>query len=164
MDGSGKPEVVPGSVVPNSFPSGGMGISSDGKVLGYILEIVDAATQRGQEKLALLDLGSSAPRLLNADSRVAQAAWHLLLMVKESLIRSTKTASIIFGSNRLTARPAIRSLILLPRRSIHFIGRRTEKHWESCAAIRSRMWCCCRKRSNRRSSSCNGRKSFLNYL
>ncbi|MGC2260517.1 MAG: protein kinase [Candidatus Sulfotelmatobacter sp.] len=71
MDGSGKPEVVSGSVVPNSFPSGGMGVSSDGKVLGYILEIVDAATQRGQEKLALLDLGSSAPRLLNADSRVA---------------------------------------------------------------------------------------------
>jgi Tol biopolymer transport system component len=71
LDGSGKPEAVPGSLVPNSFPSGGMGISSDGKVLGYILEIVDAATQRGQEKLALLDLGSSAPRLLNADSRVA---------------------------------------------------------------------------------------------
>lgn len=71
LDGSGKTEVVPGSVVPNSFPSGGMGISSDGKVLGYILEIVDAATQRGQEKLALLDVGSSSPRLLPADTRVA---------------------------------------------------------------------------------------------
>jgi serine/threonine protein kinase/Tol biopolymer transport system component len=71
LDGSGKSEVVPGSVVPNSFPSGGMGLSSDGKVLGYILEIVDAATQRGEEKLALLDLGSSSPRLLNADPRVA---------------------------------------------------------------------------------------------
>jgi eukaryotic-like serine/threonine-protein kinase len=73
LDGSGKAEPLPGSVVPNSFLSAsGHVLSGDGKTLAYILEIVDPATQNGEQKLALLDLGSSAPRLLKADARVAR--------------------------------------------------------------------------------------------
>ncbi|MFZ0773343.1 MAG: protein kinase [Candidatus Sulfotelmatobacter sp.] len=71
LDGSGKAELVPGSVVPSSFPSGGgIGVSADGRVLGYGVEVVDAETQRGKQKLVLLDLGSPAPRLLDADPRI----------------------------------------------------------------------------------------------
>jgi serine/threonine protein kinase len=73
LDGSGKAEVVPGSVVPNSFvASAGFGLSGDGKVLTYLVEVVDPATQNGKEKVALLDIGSSAPRLIDADPRVTR--------------------------------------------------------------------------------------------
>src|SRR5271154_3387384 len=70
LDGSGKAEAVPGGVVPNSFPSGGLGLSRDGRVLGYGVEVVDAETQHGKQKIALLDLGSQSPRLLDADPRI----------------------------------------------------------------------------------------------
>jgi eukaryotic-like serine/threonine-protein kinase len=70
LDGSGKTEPIAGSVVPNSFLSGGMALSADGKTLAYIVEIVDPETQNGHEKLALLDLGSSAPQLVDVDSRI----------------------------------------------------------------------------------------------
>jgi serine/threonine protein kinase/Tol biopolymer transport system component len=73
LDASGKAEPLPGSVVPNSFLSAsGHVLSGDGKTLAYLLEVVDPTTQNGQEKIALLDLGSSAPRLLIADPRVAR--------------------------------------------------------------------------------------------
>ena len=73
LDGSGKPGIVPGSVVPHSFVAGGgLGLSSDGKTLVYIVEVVDAATQRGKEQVALLDVGSPTPRLLDADPRIAR--------------------------------------------------------------------------------------------
>ena len=73
LDGSGKAEAIPGSVVPNSFvASAGFGLSGDGKVLAYLLEVVDPATQNGKEKVALLDIGSAAPRLLDADPRVTR--------------------------------------------------------------------------------------------
>jgi eukaryotic-like serine/threonine-protein kinase len=73
LDGSSKPEPVPGSVVPNSFLAGGITLSADGKTLAYVVEIVDAETQRGQEKVALLDLGSSAPRLVDVDPHITQS-------------------------------------------------------------------------------------------
>ena len=74
LDSSGKAEAVPGSVVPNSFvASAGFGLSSDGTVLAYLVEVVDPGTQNGKEKVALLDIGSSAPRLLDADPRVTRA-------------------------------------------------------------------------------------------
>ncbi len=74
LDGSGKAEPVPGSVVPNSFVAGGgVGLSGDGKVLTYLVEVVDPGTQNGVLKVALLDLGSAAPRLLDADPRVTRA-------------------------------------------------------------------------------------------
>ena len=73
LDGSGKAEPLPGSVVPNSFLAGsGHVLSADGKMLAYMVEVLDPATQNGEQKLALLDLGSSAPRLLKADARVAR--------------------------------------------------------------------------------------------
>ncbi|MGA9976781.1 MAG: protein kinase [Candidatus Sulfotelmatobacter sp.] len=74
LDSSGKAEAVPGSVVPNSFvASAGFGLSSDGTVLAYLVEVVDPGTQNGKEKVALLDIGSSASRLLDADPRVTRA-------------------------------------------------------------------------------------------
>jgi serine/threonine protein kinase/Tol biopolymer transport system component len=73
LDGSGKAEMVPGSVVPNSFVAGGgMGLSSDGKTLVYVVEVVDAATQRGKEQVVLLEVGSTAPRLFDADQRITR--------------------------------------------------------------------------------------------
>ena len=73
LDGSGKAESVPGSVVPNSFlASGGFGLSGDGKVLAYLVEVVDPVTQNGKEKVALLDIGSASPRLIDADPRVTR--------------------------------------------------------------------------------------------
>jgi eukaryotic-like serine/threonine-protein kinase len=73
LDGSGKAEAVPGSMVPNSFmASGGFGLSGDGKVLAYLVEVVDLVTQNGKEKVALLDIGSAAPRLTDADPRVTR--------------------------------------------------------------------------------------------
>jgi Tol biopolymer transport system component len=73
LDGSGKAETVPGSVVPNSFVAGGgLGLSGDGKVLAYLVEVVDPVTQNGKQKLALLDFGAAAPRLVDADPRVTR--------------------------------------------------------------------------------------------
>ncbi len=73
LDGSGKAEVVPGSIVPDSFvASAGFGLSGDGKGLAYLVEVVDPATQKGKEKVALLDIGSAAPRLLDAEPRVTR--------------------------------------------------------------------------------------------
>jgi eukaryotic-like serine/threonine-protein kinase len=77
LDGSGKSELLPGSVVPNSFPSGGgIAVSSDGKVLTYAIEVVDAETQRGQQKIALLEAGAPAPRLLDANPRITTGGLH----------------------------------------------------------------------------------------
>lgn len=71
LDGSREAETVAASLVPDSFILGsGMAFSADGKTLAYLVEVVDAATQRGREKLALLDLGSSAPRLMDVDQRI----------------------------------------------------------------------------------------------
>jgi hypothetical protein len=73
LDGSGKAEIVPGSVVPNSFVAGGgLGLSGDGKVLAYLVEVVDPGTQNGKEKVALLEVGSPEPRLIDADPRVTR--------------------------------------------------------------------------------------------
>jgi eukaryotic-like serine/threonine-protein kinase len=72
LDGSGKSEVVAASDVPNSFRSGGITLSADGKTLAYVLDMVNPQTQLPSETIALLDLGSSAPpRLLKADPRIS---------------------------------------------------------------------------------------------
>jgi serine/threonine protein kinase len=76
LDGASKPEPVPGSVVPNSFLAGGMTLSADGKMLAYVVEVVDAETQNGQEKVALLDIGSSAPRLVDVDPHISSGGLH----------------------------------------------------------------------------------------
>ena len=69
-----KSEPVPGSEVPNSFLVGGIvELSPDGRTLAYVVEVVNANTQNGQEKLVLLDLSSSSVRLLDTDSRITSA-------------------------------------------------------------------------------------------
>jgi eukaryotic-like serine/threonine-protein kinase len=72
LDGASKPEPVEASAVPNSFLVGSMAFSADGKTLIYLLEVVNGTTtQAGQEKLALLDIGSSAPRLVDVDQHIS---------------------------------------------------------------------------------------------
>jgi eukaryotic-like serine/threonine-protein kinase len=74
LDGSGKAESITAAVVPHSFLSGGIALSSDGKTLAYILEIVNPETQNGKENLALFDLDSaSAPRLLEVDPHITRS-------------------------------------------------------------------------------------------
>ncbi len=70
-DGSAKPEAIAASFVPNSFLIGNIALSPDGKTLAYLVEVVSAQAQAGQEKLALFDLGADAPRLLEVDPHIA---------------------------------------------------------------------------------------------
>ena len=74
LDGSGKGEIVPGSAVPNSFVSGDqIGLSPDGKLLAYLISVVDAETKNYVNKIALLDLSAAvSPHLISVDPRVAQ--------------------------------------------------------------------------------------------
>ncbi len=73
LDGSGKPETIPGSAVPHTFQAGrGMGISPDGKILAYMVKYVNAETENGTIKIALLDLSTlSTPRLLDANLNIS---------------------------------------------------------------------------------------------
>jgi eukaryotic-like serine/threonine-protein kinase len=71
LDGSGKPETVPGSVVPNTFQTGrGMGISPDGKTLAYMVKYSNLEV--GSIRIALLDLTTlKNPRLLDANPHIS---------------------------------------------------------------------------------------------
>jgi serine/threonine protein kinase len=73
LDGSGKPEPIPGTAVSHGFQAGrGMGISPDGKTLAYLIEVLNPDGQTGTAKVALLDLATlTSPRLLNADPRIS---------------------------------------------------------------------------------------------
>ena len=73
LDGSGKPEPIPGTAVSHGFLAGrGMGISPDGKTLAYLIEELNPDGQSGIAKVALLDLATlTSPRLLNADPRIS---------------------------------------------------------------------------------------------
>jgi hypothetical protein len=73
LDGSGKPEPIPGSGVPGTFLAGrGMGISPDGKTLAYVVEFVNLESQNGTIKIALLDLAKlSSPRMLDASPQIS---------------------------------------------------------------------------------------------
>jgi eukaryotic-like serine/threonine-protein kinase len=66
----GKPEIVPGSVVLDPIFGG---ISPDGKLLAYLLKIVNPETRAYEQKVAVVDIASAAPshRLLNTDPRVS---------------------------------------------------------------------------------------------
>jgi Tol biopolymer transport system component len=75
LDGTGKPEIVPGSgdiqPTPGEFTPG---ISPDGKVLAYVTDSLDPTTGDIMEKIALLDLDSgTAPRLQNAHQNISTA-------------------------------------------------------------------------------------------
>jgi eukaryotic-like serine/threonine-protein kinase len=74
LDGSGKPEPIPGSIVPGAFLTGrGIGVSPDEKTLAYGVEFVRAEKPAGTVKIALLDTATLAsPRLLEADPRISK--------------------------------------------------------------------------------------------
>jgi len=73
LDGSGKPEPIPGTAVSHGFQAGrGMGVSPDGKTPAYLIEALNPDGQSGIPKVALLDLASlTSPRLLNTDPRIS---------------------------------------------------------------------------------------------
>ena len=79
LDGSSKPERLPGALTTQGFLSGGIAISPDGKVLAYVADISDAEAQVSHQKLALLELGSSAPRMVGIDPRVTGAGLDFTL-------------------------------------------------------------------------------------
>jgi len=69
----GKPQVVPGSMIPNAFLSfRNFAISSNGNQLAYGLTWTDPATNTNSQRIALLDLGTSrAPQLLDANPHIS---------------------------------------------------------------------------------------------
>jgi len=75
VDGSGKPELFPGSAVPRTFPTGtGLSPSPDGKVLAYVLATMPTPEDPyPQYKVALLEPSSkpAPPRLIDADERIS---------------------------------------------------------------------------------------------
>jgi eukaryotic-like serine/threonine-protein kinase len=75
MDGSGKPELFPGSAVSRTFPTGtGLSPSPDGKALAYVLATMPTPEDPyPQYKVALLEPSSkpAAPRLIDADERIS---------------------------------------------------------------------------------------------
>jgi serine/threonine protein kinase len=72
----GKPELVPGSIVPDTTGTGGFGLSPDGRQVAYgITMAASAGGAAGEQKIALLDLGQEGtpPHLMNADPRTSGA-------------------------------------------------------------------------------------------
>jgi WD40 repeat protein len=74
LDGTGKPEPIPGSSVPGAFLAGrGIGISPDGKTLAYVVGIVESSSVTTMQKIVLLDVATlHSPRLLDADPRISK--------------------------------------------------------------------------------------------
>ncbi len=80
VDGSGKPEPIPGSSVPGAFLAGrGIGISPDGKTLAYVIGIVTSSDTAPEsdtgpwQKIALLSTATlSSPRFLPANPRISK--------------------------------------------------------------------------------------------
>ncbi len=78
LDGSGKGEVVPGSVLPQTFLAGMRpALSPDGKLLAFVVGTqLNPEVMKPEDKIALVSLDSAAvPRLLNADPRIAGGAF-----------------------------------------------------------------------------------------
>ncbi|MGA7566365.1 MAG: protein kinase [Terriglobales bacterium] len=67
-----KAEPIAASAIPHAFQTGrGMDISPDGKTLAYLVEFVNLNTQSGSEKIALLDLATLQPRVIDVNQHVA---------------------------------------------------------------------------------------------
>ena len=75
LEGTGKAELVPGSLVPRTVPAGtALNISSDGKTLAYVLATVPTPEDPyPQYKLTLLDISATgpAPQLFDTDERIS---------------------------------------------------------------------------------------------
>jgi len=77
LDGSGKPEPIPGSGVENAFLAGrGIGVSPDGKTLVYVVALINSAGPTSADKIALLDVTNpgSPPRMFDSNPRIAAGA------------------------------------------------------------------------------------------
>jgi len=74
LDGSGKPEPIPGSSVERAFLAGrGIGISPDGKTLAYVVALTNVAGPTSADKIALLDLATlRSPRMFDANPRISK--------------------------------------------------------------------------------------------
>jgi serine/threonine protein kinase len=74
LDGSGKPEPIPGSAVEGSFLAGrGIGISPDGKTLAYVVALTNTQGPTSADKIALLDLTTlRSPRMFDANPRISK--------------------------------------------------------------------------------------------
>ena len=74
LDGSGKPEPIPGSSVEGAFLAGrGIGISPDGKTLAYVVALTNTAGSTSADKIALLDLATlRSPRMFDANPRISK--------------------------------------------------------------------------------------------
>ena len=77
LDGSGKPEAVPGTIIPNALAGAGV-VSPDGKTLARLVQLLNQETQEYQSKIALLNLESpTAPRMLDVSGHVggSEIGW-----------------------------------------------------------------------------------------
>jgi serine/threonine protein kinase len=78
LDGSGKPEMFPGSAVPRTLPAGtALSLSPDGKFLTYVLATMPTPEDPyPQYKVALLESSSkpSPPQLIEADERISSGS------------------------------------------------------------------------------------------
>ena len=74
LDGSGKPEPIPGSAVEGSFLAGrGIGISPDGQTLAYVVALTNVVGPTSADKIALLDVGTlRSPRMFDANPRISK--------------------------------------------------------------------------------------------
>jgi eukaryotic-like serine/threonine-protein kinase len=70
----GPPEIVPGTKIPNTYQHlGGVGLSPDGQHLILLAYINEPVTNRGEKKLAVVDLNGNSglgPRVLDPDPRI----------------------------------------------------------------------------------------------
>jgi len=74
LDGSGKAELLPGSVVPKAILAGGRpALSPDGKLLAIVMvNELNPEVMKPEDKVALISLDSDTePRILPADPRIA---------------------------------------------------------------------------------------------
>jgi serine/threonine protein kinase len=74
LDGSGKPEPIPGSGVKNAFLAGrGIGISPDGNTLAYVVGLQNTIGPTSRDKIALMDVATlTSPRMFDANPRISK--------------------------------------------------------------------------------------------
>ena len=71
LDGSGKSEALPGSKHFRGFIVR-QEMSTDGNSLAYVVEVINAETQEGVDKVALLNLASpTSPQLLDVNPYIS---------------------------------------------------------------------------------------------
>jgi hypothetical protein len=74
LDGSAKPEPIPGSGVEGAFLAGrGIGISPDGKTLAYVVGVTKPGASASTARIALLDVATlHSPRMFDANPRISK--------------------------------------------------------------------------------------------